>query len=118
MYEYMWPHINIFKPRHEKAGIKIFVVVIPKEGLVGISLAKPSFGKTPTIALTDHIVWYDNEKILKLVLAWRSSFDARHEKKDLKVFVVVIPKEGLAGWGPINPSLGMTPTINNTLLPS
>ncbi len=30
---------------------------------------------------------------------------------DLKVFVVVIPKEGLAGWGPANPSLGMTPTI-------
>ncbi len=28
-----------------------------------------------------------------------------------KVFVVVIPKEGLAGWGPANPSLGMTPTI-------
>ena len=29
-----------------------------------------------------------------------SSFDAHHEKTDLKVFVVVIPKEGLAGWGP------------------
>ncbi len=35
----------------------------------------------------------------------------RHEKTDLKVFVVVIPKEGLAGWGPTNPSLGMTPTM-------
>ncbi len=35
----------------------------------------------------------------------------RHEKTDLKIFVVVIPKEGLAGWGPTNPSLGMTPTI-------
>ncbi len=37
--------------------------------------------------------------------------DARHEKTDLKVVVVVIPKEGLAGWGPANPSLGMTPTL-------
>ena len=38
--------------------------------------------------------------------------DVHHEKTDLKVFVVVIPKEGLAGWDPANPSLGMTPTIN------
>ncbi len=37
--------------------------------------------------------------------------DARHEKADLKVFVVVIHKEGLVGWGPANHSLGMTPTI-------
>ena len=29
----------------------------------------------------------------------------------LKVFVIVIPKEGLAGWGPASPSLGMTRTI-------
>ena len=36
--------------------------------------------------------------------------DARHEKTNLKIFVVVIPKEGLAGWGPANPSLGMTLT--------
>ncbi len=36
--------------------------------------------------------------------------DARHEKTDLKVFVVVIPKEGLAGCGPTNTSVGMTPT--------
>ena len=28
----------------------------------------------------------------------------------IKIFVVVIPKEGLAGWGPANPSFGMTPT--------
>ncbi len=28
------------------------------------------------------------------------SNDARHKKTDLKVFVDVIPKEGLAGWGP------------------
>ncbi len=34
-----------------------------------------------------------------------------HKKTDRKVFVVVIPNEGLVGWGPTNPSLGMTPTI-------
>ncbi len=38
--------------------------------------------------------------------------DAHYKITDLKVFVVVIPKEGLAGWDPANPSLGMTPTIN------
>ncbi len=31
--------------------------------------------------------------------------DVRHEKTDLRVFVVFIPR------GPANPSLGMTPTI-------
>ena len=41
--------------------------------------------------------------------------DVRHEEIDLKVFVVVIPKEGLAGWGPANPSLGMTPTTEYNL---
>ncbi len=33
-------------------------------------------------------------------------FDARHEKTDLKVFVIVILTEGLVGWGPANRSLG------------
>ncbi len=37
--------------------------------------------------------------------------DVRHEETDLKVFVIVIPNEGLAGWGPTNLSLGMTPTM-------
>ncbi len=41
--------------------------------------------------------------------------DARHEKTDLKVFVIVIPKDGLAGWDPANPSLGMTPTAEYNL---
>ena len=34
--------------------------------------------------------------------------DMRHEKTDLEVFVIVIPKEGWAGWG-------MTPTIKYLL---
>ena len=33
---------------HTKTGLKIFIVVIPKEGLSGPGLAKPSFGMTPT----------------------------------------------------------------------
>ena len=41
--------------------------------------------------------------------------DACHEKSDLKVFVVVIPKEGLAGGGSTNPSVGMTPTSEYNL---
>ena len=32
-------------------------------------------------------------------------YDEHHEKRDLKVFVLVIPKEG---W---HPSFGMTPTL-------
>ena len=36
--------------------------------------------------------------------------DVRHEKTD-KIFVDAIPKEGLTGWGPANPSLGMTPPL-------
>ncbi len=39
--------------------------------------------------------------------------DVCHEKTDLKVFVVVIPKEGLAQ--PANPSLLMTPTTEYNL---
>ena len=43
------------------------------------------------------------------------TFEARRGKKYLKIFVVVIPKEGLAGWGPTNPPFGMTPTIGYIL---
>ena len=39
--------------------------------------------------------------------------DARHEKTDLKVFVVVIPKEGWARLARENPSFGMTLTFHN-----
>ncbi len=35
--------------RHEKTGLKIFVIVIPKGGLGGSSPTKPSFGMTLTI---------------------------------------------------------------------
>ena len=38
----------------------------------------------------------------------RQSYDMHHEKTDLKVFVVVIPKEG---WARVHPSFGMTPTF-------
>ena len=41
--------------------------------------------------------------------------DARHEKTDIKIFVVVIPKEGLTDWVPTKPSLGMTLTTEYNL---
>ena len=37
-----------YKPCHVKTGPKIFVVVLPKESLVGTSAAMPSFDMTPT----------------------------------------------------------------------
>ena len=56
--------------------------------------------------------WYDIDKYLKThSSAMRLIIHARHEKTDLKVFVVVTPKEGLAGWGPAHPSLDMTRTM-------
>ena len=36
---------------HAKTGLKIIVVIIPKEGLGGTSPAKPSFEMTPIIKL-------------------------------------------------------------------
>ncbi len=33
----------------QKTGCKIFVIVLPKEGLAGTSPPRPSFGMTPTI---------------------------------------------------------------------
>ena len=43
-----------FEPHHEKRGLKIFVIVIPKECLFGTSPAKHSFGNgmTPTTEFT------------------------------------------------------------------
>ena len=38
-----------------------------------------------------------------------------YEKTGLNVFVVVIPKEGLVGWGPANPFLGMTTSTEYNL---
>ncbi len=56
---------------------------------------------------------------LKLTLNISSSIvslcDACHGKTDLKVFVVVISKKGLAGWGPADPSLGITQTTEYNL---
>ncbi len=39
--------VNLHELCHEKTNLKIFVVVIPKEGLVG-GAANPSFDMTPT----------------------------------------------------------------------
>ncbi len=37
------------EPPYAKAGLEIFIIAIPKEGLVGTSLAKTSFGLTTTV---------------------------------------------------------------------
>ncbi len=37
------------EPCHAESGLKIFVVVVPKEDLANSSPAKPSFGMTSTI---------------------------------------------------------------------
>ena len=37
----------------------------------------------------------------------------RHEKTDLKVLAIVIPKRRIGSWVPTDPSLGMTPTIEH-----
>ncbi len=41
-------HIKISEPYYAKTGLKIFVTVIPKEGLPSTSQARPSFGMTLT----------------------------------------------------------------------
>ena len=38
--------LSTVKPGDAKTGLKIFLVVIPKEDLSGMSQAKPSFDKT------------------------------------------------------------------------
>ncbi len=42
---------GIYEPCHGKTDLMVFVVVIPKEELVGGDPANPSFGMTPTIDL-------------------------------------------------------------------
>ena len=51
-----------------------------------------------------------NEQLFVPFLVIAAFIKTHHEKTDLKVFVDVIPKEGLVGWGPANPSLGITTT--------
>ena len=43
---------------HDKTGFKIFVIVIPKEGLADTSPAKPSFGMTPTMNVCEEVEFY------------------------------------------------------------
>ncbi len=44
--------------RHAKTSLKIFVVVLPKQGLAGTSPATPLFGVTPTIELYYSTCYY------------------------------------------------------------
>ena len=42
---------SLTEPCHAKAGLKIFDIVTPKEGLTGTDPAKPSFGMTSTTCI-------------------------------------------------------------------
>ncbi len=77
---------KISEPCHAKTGLTIFVVVIPKEGLAGISPATPPFGVTPEYRIA--LFCLDG----------------------LYSVVSVILKEGLAWLVPAKPSFGMTTT--------
>ena len=58
--------------------------------------------------------WKSMKQLLKGTLV-SSIYELCHGQKSLKIFVVVIPKEGLAGWGAANHSLGVTPTTEYNL---
>ena len=72
---------------HGNTCLKIFVVVVPKEGLAG--------------------------PYPEVQCQYTGSFEPCHGNTCLKTFVVVIPKEGLAP--PTNPFFGMTPTTDYNL---
>ncbi len=65
--------------------------------------------RTVILILTFSLMWI----VLDLPYCW--SYKVRHEETDLKVFVIVIPKEALVGWEPANTSLGMTTTTEYNL---
>ncbi len=76
--------MNKVEPHYTKTDLKIFVIVIPKEGLAGISPANPSFGMISTIVsvisyrqchinrslvwdgASQALFWYNNNKDLKI----------------------------------------------------
>ena len=47
--EIYWGHLAVQELCQAKTGLKIFGIVIPKEGLAGTLPAKPSFGVSSTI---------------------------------------------------------------------
>ncbi len=103
----VWPGTSPDKPFWYDTDYRIvlfclhrlyFIVgATPKECLARLVPAKPFFSmKTP--------------QIFRPVFGWSGSYEACHEKTDLKFFVVVIPKEDLAGTSPLKLSFGMTLT--------
>ncbi len=84
-----------YDARYEKTDLKVFVIVIPKEGWA--CMAAPSF------------FWYDNDKDLKICF-----LVTRVIQTGLEIFVVFIPKEGLTGQL-AQPPFGMTPTMKYNL---
>ncbi len=100
-------------PVHKNTPLKIFIIVIQKEELAGPTLRSTLFKMPSKIDYIFHL----NVKLAvqrprvqgELRQTGNEWYGACHEKANLKVFLV-IPKEGLVGWGPAN-FLGMTPTL-------
>ncbi len=69
-HSYQWHFI--FDLHHIKTGLKIFVVVIPKEGMAGTSSAKTSFGLIPTIKLSSVFfsLYFNSQLHTKRGLGW------------------------------------------------
>ncbi len=66
---------------------------------MGLVLALPKLSVRPQ---------YGDLRGFRHKVLWGVMTDTHHKKKDL---CCCLTTEGLVGWGPINPSLGMTPTI-------
>ena len=87
---------------HTQAGLKIFLIVIPREGLDGTSPVKPSFGLTPTTLTIElyssqlmfYIQYHDDYRIV----LW------------LYVIIFVVLQKCLVGLVPVRPSFCMTMT--------
>ncbi len=64
----------------------------------------------------------DEVEMLSAVPPWNNKYhnlhyidEPLHINTGLEIFVVVIPKEGLAGTSPAKPTFGMTPTVKHNL---
>ena len=70
---------------HAKTGLKIFVLVIPKEGLAGTNLAQSSFGMIPRIVLCYlHGLYFVVGVIPRVVKMCQPSLCLVYKNKNLK----------------------------------
>ena len=99
IYDYLFPEIKIYE-LCSLAGLYLFI--INKWSSHSLEIKRMKNGK---------LEWGIEPMTLGSAPLLSVLFKVCHEETDLKVFVVVMPEEGLAGWGPSNPSFGMTLTI-------